>query len=496
MPQLGIAVEAEQLRRSLHKFSRVSWRQIEPGTEFLDNWHLEVIDAHLEAITKGKIRFLLINIPPRTMKSTKVNVQWPAWEWATDPSRQYLTASHADELATRDAYKMRTLVETAWYQERFGHEVVLRSDQNAKGRYVTTKNGQRVVTSIGGSAIGEGGSRILVDDPHDPKKAMFSIPVLMGALNWWDNVMVTRYNNPKTDAAVITMQRVHEMDLCGHLLEMEPGKWEHLLIPMRYDGIRRRTSLGEYDPRTKIGELLWPDRFGEVEVKALELALGSYGTAAQLQQQPAPLGGGVIKMAWFQDYETAPARFDQVIQSWDTAQKEEVLNAYTVCTTWGIYGGRYYLLDVYREQVGYPQLRKDAINLALRDRQRYGRLNAVLIEDKSSGSSLIQDLKATKGYTAPIIAIEPEGDKLTRAATCTPSIEAGLVFLPEKAVWRLAFDGEVSKFPNSVTKDQVDSLSQFLNWINSSSGSMGLFNWMREQAEQKAAAEAKIKVTS
>ena len=462
-----LTVEAEVLRRSLHEFSVASWPVLEPGTEFVDNWHLEVIDDHLEAVTKGKIRNLIINIPPRCTKSTKVNVQWPAWEWASRPHEQYLTASHADELATRDAFKMRLLVESPWYQARFGHQVTLRHDQNAKTRFVNTKNGHRIVTSVGGSAVGEGGSRRLVDDPHDPKKAMFSVPALKEVIDWWDNVMVSRLNRPKLDATVIIHQRVHELDLTGHELKNHPGKYEHLCIPMRWDGVIRKTCLGRYDPRRRLGELLWPARFGEAEVVNLERSLGSYGTAAQLQQQPAPLGGGLIKLAWFEAYGTPPARFDRIVQSWDTAQKDEVLHAFSVGETWGLSNDQHYLLDVYREQVDYPRLKKDAIDLAARDRQRYGRLDAVLIEDKASGTSLIQDLRQTKGYRAPVLAIEPESDKVTRAATCSPTIEARLVFLPERATWRPEFENEVSKFPNSTTKDQVDALSQYLNWSNS-----------------------------
>ena len=462
-----LTVEAEVLRRSLHEFSVASWPILEPGTDFIDNWHLEVIDDHLEAVTKGKIRNLIINIPPRCMKSTKVSVQWPAWEWTFRPQEQYLTASHADELATRDAFKMRLLIESSWYQARFSRQVTLRHDQNAKTRFVNMKNGHRIVTSVGGSAVGEGGTRRLVDDPHDPKKAMFSVPALKEVIDWWDNVMVSRLNQPKIDATVIVHQRVHELDLTGHELKNHPGKYEHLCIPMRWDGIIRKTCLGRYDPRKKLGELLWSARFGEMEVVKLERSLGSYGTAAQLQQQPAPLGGGLLKLAWFGEYNTLPARFDRVVQSWDTAQKDEVLNAFSVCETWGAVGAAHYLLDVYREQVDYPRLKRDAIDLAARDRQRYGRLDAVLVEDKASGISLIQDLRRTRGYIVPVLAIEPEGDKITRAATCSPTIEAGLVFLPEHATWRPEFESEVTKFPNSATKDQVDALSQYLNWSNS-----------------------------
>ncbi len=462
-----VKVEAELLRRSLHEFSVASWPILEPGTEFVDNWHLEVIDAHLEAVTRGKIRNLIINMPPRCMKSTKVSVQWPAWEWASRPEEQYLTASHADELATRDAFKMRILIESPWYQRRFGETVALRHDQNAKTRFVNMRNGHRIVTSVGGSAIGEGGSRRIADDPHDPKKAMFSAAALKEVIDWWDNTMVSRLNKPKTDATVIMHQRVHQLDLTGHELKNHPGKYEHLCIPMRYDGIVRKTCLGRYDPRKKLGELLWVARFGEAEVKNLERSLGTYGTAAQLQQQPAPLGGGLIKLAWFQEYGTLPIRFDRIVQSWDTAQKDEVLNAFSVCETWGLSGNQHLLLDLYREQVDYPKLKRDAIDLAERDRQRYGRLDAVLIEDKASGISLIQDLQKTKTYRAPIIPIEPEGDKVMRAATSSPTIEAGMISLPEHAPWRPELENEVSKFPNSATKDQVDAMSQYINWSNS-----------------------------
>ena len=277
------------------------------------------------------------------------------------------------------------------------------------------------------------------------------------ANTWYDQTYSTRLNNEDTGVIAIVMQRLHTDDLTGHVLDNDD--WTHIKIPMKAP-CREVIDFGKVQLVREEGDLLHPERMNETQYKAKCKTLGSYGAAGKLQQEPAPLGGGMVKIKDFQRYRTAPDRqsFTRVVQSWDTAQKEKELNDYSVCTTWGEYNNNFYLLDVHAEKLRYPRLKAVARNLASKWNP-----DAILIEDKGSGTSLIQDLRECTSL--PILAIEPCGDKVTRMDTCSPTIEAGNVFLPEDAPWLFDFELEVSNFPNVAHDDQVDSLSQFLNWM-------------------------------
>ena len=269
--------------------------------------------------------------------------------------------------------------------------------------------------------------------------------------------MSTRLNDPKTGAKVIIQQRCHEDDLTGHVMKQDG--YDLLCLPMEYEANRNRsTSIGWIDPRTIEGELLWPTRYGEQEVANLKRDLGSHAAAGQLQQRPSPRGGGMIRLDWFRRYRTAPAQFVRIIQSWDTANKAKELNDPWACTTWGETETGYYLLDCFAKQMEYPEGKRTVRNLAEKWHP-----SAILIEDKSSGMSLLQDLhEETK---LPVLGIEPEGDKIMRASVNTPTIEAGLCWLPESADWLFDFESEIAAFPQGVHDDRVDSLSQGLCWL-------------------------------
>jgi hypothetical protein len=225
---------------------------------------------------------------------------WPAWEWIVNPSQKFLCASYSGNLSTRDNLKTRRLLQSNWYQDRWKHMFELSGDQNAKQRFENDKTGYRLATSVGGTATGEGGSRLILDDPHGAQAAQSEV-MRTSDLEWFDMVWSTRLNNPKTDAMVTVMQRLHELDISGHILDDIKG-WEHICIPAEWDGKARKTVLGPYDPRTKKGELICPERFGPVEITALKQLLGSYGTSGQLQQDPVPSTGGLLKTAFFQQW--------------------------------------------------------------------------------------------------------------------------------------------------------------------------------------------------
>lgn len=440
--------------RVLYEFVKSAWHIVEPNTPFMDGWHIRVICEHLEAVSDGRIRKLIINIPPRHMKSLIVGVFWPAWEWFEHPERAYLTSSYADVLAVRDAVKMRRLIQSVWYRERWGHSFKLQGDQNAKTRFDNNRGGYRIATSVGGVGTGEGGHHIVVDDPHNVMEAL-SDTVRKGTLKWWDETMSTRGNDPKTCTHVIVMQRVHSNDLAGHCLEQ--GGYDHLCLPAEFVKRRPPTKLGFVDPRKKPGDLLWPSRFGRDELATLKTALGTYGASGQLQQQPIPEGGGVFKLEWFPRYHHAPANGMKTV-SIDCANKAKELNDYSVAGAFieGMEDPRAFLLDVRRERCEYPQLKRFTINFC-----DHHKPDQVLIEDKGNGIALIQDLQQTTRL--PVIAIEPEGDKIMRAQRSAPTCESGLIVLPFRADWLLDFEGEIGHFPLTEWKDQVDMLTQYID---------------------------------
>lgn len=475
-------VQKESARRaasaSLYEFVQQSWDVVEPGIQFVPSWHIEEICEHLEAVTAGDIRRLLINIPPRHSKSTIVSVMWPMWEWLVQPQHKYLCASYSSNLSIRDNLKARRLVQSPWYQERWGHLFHLSGDQNAKQRFENSATGYRIATSVGGTATGEGGSRLILDDPHSAQEAQ-SDTMRESAIEWFNMVWSTRLNDPKRDAMVIVMQRLHELDISGLVLN-ELGGWEHICIPAEWDGVKRKTSLGSYDPRTKVGELICPERFGEEEIRSLKQSLGTYGTAGQLQQDPNPAQGGILKTTSFGLWpvERGLPPFEYILQSYDCAFTEKNTGDPTACSVWGVFtfdGQRnVMLIDAWDEHLSYPALRTKAIadwqteygGMSKESpHSRARRPDRVLVEAKASGQSLIQDLQLAR---VPVVGYNPgNADKVSRAHQAAPTLELGLLWIPESGKnkgmpvsWAEPFMKQLSKFPVAAHDDYVDTFTQ------------------------------------
>jgi predicted phage terminase large subunit-like protein len=356
-------------------------------------------------------------------------------------------------------------------------------DQNAKQRFENDKTGYRIATSVGGTATGEGGSRLILDDPHGAQAAQ-SEAMRESDLEWFDMVWSTRLNNPKTDAMVTVMQRLHERDISGHIIEDIKG-WEHICIPAEYDGKRRKTVLGEYDPRKKKGELICPERFGEAEITKLKQLLGEYGSAGQLQQEPAPAQGGILKTKYFNlwpaDQGLPP--FEYILQSYDCAFTEKTTGDPTACTVWAVFtykGERnVMLIDAWDEHLSYPALRARAVKDWTTEYggmtkdspySRAKRPDRILVEAKASGQSLLQDLRLAK---VPAVGYNPgQADKISRAHQASPTLELGLVWIPEskknptQAVsWASAFIKQLAKFPVAEHDDYVDTFTQAIIYL-------------------------------
>lgn len=453
LPSCTLAeVDKELAQRSLREFARQCWHVVEPATPYVHGWHLDAICDHLEAVTLGQIRNLLINMPPRHMKSLAVSVFWPCWVWAIAPSTRWLFSSYAQSLSVRDSLKCREVIRSPWYQANWGSVFSLKDDQDQKMRFENDRTGYRIATSVGGSATGEGGDYLIADDPHNVKEAE-STAVRTSVLDWWDRVMSTRGNDPRTVRKVIVMQRVHDADLSGHVLAQ--GGWDHLCLPAEYEPRVHVTSIGWSDPRKGEGDPLWPERFGVQQIADLKRSLGSYATAGQLQQRPSPAGGGIWQRAWWKRYAAKPAKFDEVIQSWDMAFKDLTSSDFVVGQVWGRVGADCYLLDQVRARLDFPATIQAVKDLSV----KWPTALAKLVEDKANGTAVIATLR-TK--LPGLIAINPQGGKESRAQAVSAVIESGNVFIPESAPWASDFIEECSSFPNGAHDDQVDACSQAL----------------------------------
>ncbi len=487
-------IRAERCRRSLSVFIREAWPIIEPQTPFVHGWHLDVLAEHLEAVSAGEITRLIVNVPPRTMKSIACCVMWPSWEWLEKPHLRLLFATYADSLSQRDSLKMRRLLRSRGGKkdgslfERIGYRGVLglisddpwelEKDQDAKSRYDTTATGFRVATSVKGMGTGEGGDRIIIDDPLNANQARSEAD--RNFVNtWWDETMTTRFNNDAA-AAVLIMQRLHEEDLTGHLLEK--GGWHHLCLPAEYEPAHpfvypEKATLPsgrelQGDERTEDGELLEPVRLSGRRLAELQEDLGTYGYAGQMQQRPAPAEGGMFKNYWWQRWtdDDLPERWDRVIASWDMrlSDSQKASSSFVVGQVWGVDGANRYLLGQIRKRLSFTESVKATQALA----EWRPDAKAKLVEEKANGAAVIDLLKAK---VPGLIPIQPEGGKDVRAAAIEPLVEAGNVYLPAADFIPCpegyeptsvdTFIGEFSSFPNGANDDQVDATSQALNWL-------------------------------
>lgn len=442
----------QAMRQCLSAFVPFVFSRVAPGRKYYSSWHIGYVCEHLEAVERGEIRRLLINEPPRKMKSITCSVAFPAWAMGRNPSLQFMAASYSAPLAIQHNVDTRLVMQDEYYKVLFP-AVELSGDQNEKGRFTTTKRGHRIATSVGASSTGMGGDILLVDDSLKAEDA-FSDVARSNCWRWFGNTYITRLNNQTTGAIVVVEQRLHEDDLTGHL-ERE-GEWTHIKIPLVAEG-PQVYSYGRVTHEREEGDILMPETTGPAEVEVLRR--NEYMFAAQYQQEPHPLGGGIIKMEWLLRYypNTLPPVMDYVTLSWDTAFKAGIDNDYSVCTIWGKKDNRHYLLDMVRGRWEYPELKRRAVELW----KQWG-ANAVLVEDKASGQSLIQDFMVDTGM--PVIAVKVDADKVTRTYAVTPMIEGGRVYIPEQGHYLSAMLHELASFPSGRHDDIVDSFTQYLNW--------------------------------
>lgn len=468
--QQRIAERAEEIRgncQTLMGFIEESWSILEPATPLVKGWALDAVCEHFEAITYGDITRLLVNVPPGFMKSLVGDVFWPAWEWTQLPHLRYVAFSYAATLTMRDNNRFRDLLISPWYQELFGHVFQIR--KKGEERVTNDKTGFKFASSVGGVGTGERGDRVILDDPHNVKESE-SDPVRKETVRWVREGMSNRLNNAEKSAIAVIMQRVHEDDVSGALIEM--GDYEHLMIPMEYDGRRYTTSIGWTDPREHDGELAWPERFSRRVVDQLKTTFGPYGYSGQYQQAPAPRGGGIFKREWWQlwgnpdnpedpEFRKFPP-CEYIVASLDSAFTEKTENDFSAMTVWGLFYDRHdmpraIMMNAWRDHLALHNLVEKVANTA-----RRFKIDRILIENKASGPSVAQELRrmyAAEGYS--VMLNDPKGDKVARAYSVQALFADEMIFAPDRD-WADMVITEMASFPRAPHDDLVDTVTQAL----------------------------------
>lgn len=491
---------------NLHEFVKQAWASIETNP-FQDNWHIQVLCTELQKITSGENRFLLINLPPRCMKTLLVNICWPVWTWIQSKKSftsgngvRFLCASYGDKLTLDNADKMRDLINSNWFQENWGDRVKLRQDRSLKSSYAIEAGGMRQSTSIVGSLLGLGGDILVADDLHNTE-SVESDKERESTLRGWREFSSTRLNDPQRSAMVVVMQRLHERDVAGTIISgSDYDKWTHLMFPMRHDPDRHCES----DPRIEAGELMWPERFGDKEVSMMERELGPYMSSGRLQQSPSPEGGGIIKRDYWKlwppegeekmpDGELRRNEFppmEYVIASTDTAYTEKEENDYNALAILGLFHYRgmpkIMLMHAWKKHLEFrgatlPR-NPGETEMEWKKRRKLGwgmlewtayechrfEVDKLIIEGRATGITLAQEMR--KIYTNERWAtqlIQPKGSKMARVVSIQPLFAEGMIFAPDRE-WAETAISEFESFPKGAHDDLVDAVTHGIAYLRGS----------------------------
>lgn len=446
--------------RSLAGFMREAWHVLEPTQLFVPNWHIEAICEHLEALTRGQINRLLVNIWPGASKSMIVSVLWEAWEWGpcNMPSLRFLTTAFSEGPVKRDTRKCRDLIASEWYQTLWPHVKLVRTAELSFANSATGSREGVPFTAL----TSQRGDRLVIDDPHSVKTAESDAVrtettrlFLEGALN--------RLNDQEKSAIAVIMQRLRTDDLSGVIISRHLG-YEHLCLPMEFERERRcHTSIGFIDPRIYDGESGDAQRFPPETIEKLKSEMGSYAWAGQYQQRPAPREGGMFKRAWFKTVRAAPAAVRASCRGWDLAATEKTQTnnpAFTVGLRLSVDAkGCYFIEDVQRDR-GSPAMVEQMILATAKSDSMARPGTRVSIPQDPGQAAKSQVMAFSKLLAGFDIRFTPEsGDKEERATPVSAQAEAGNIFIVE-GPWNEAFLSELAVFPAANHKDQVDALSR------------------------------------
>ena len=443
-------------RTDFGAFTYRAFEALNPGQRLVPNWHIDTICHQVQQMVSGEARKrLVLNLPPRTLKSFIVSVALPAWLLGRIPSTRIICASYSDELAAKFSRDCRSLLETPFYKRVFP-QTRLNPKKAAEGEFETTRRGSRLATSVGGTLTGRGGDVLIVDDPIKANDADSEV-ARRAAIDWLRNTAFSRLDDPAESLICIAMQRLHVNDPSGILIDQG---WPGLVIPaIAVEAADYRVSKDEVYHRP-VGQLLQPERDDPEAIEELKREIGSRVFAAQYQQNPTPPDGNMIKAAWLGRYDTAPERktFQRVVLSCDPAGKAGIHNDYTAITVVGVREKSLHVLQVSRGHWTVMQMREQIVALAA-----LWQVDLVIVEDTSSGMGLIQLLKEVPRLD--VVGRKPDTDKVTRMSRQQGRFEAGRILLPTEALWLADFENELLAFPSGRYDDQVDALLLFLDWF-------------------------------
>ena len=446
------------LRNDLTSFIERSFYELNSQTTFMPSPYIELLASTLEKCRIGKSKRLIVNLPPRTLKSHAASVAFPAWLLGHDASRQIICVSYGQDLADKHARDCRTLMNSPFYRGLFPG-TVLSQDKQSVNEFITEVGGFRMSTSVGGVLTGRGADVIIIDDILKPEDALSEVR-RQAANEWYFNTLLSRLNSKENGVIIIVMQRLHQGDLVGEVTDRE--HWDILSLPAiaeQDESYLIEGPLGNHLYARKAGEALHLERDSIEVYRKIREAAGEYTFQSQYQQSPSSREGGVIKKEWIRFFES-PSRRDMeyVLQSWDTANKGGEFNDYSVCTTWGSLDGNFYLLDVFRKRLNFPDLKR----AILAQFEEFHPMK-VLIEDKGSGTSMLQELQYGDIWCLEAYNPQQGSDKLMRLAKQSVKFENGRVYLPKQAPWLDKYIQEITGFPGTKHDDQVDSTSQALD---------------------------------
>lgn len=454
-------------------FTETAFKLVSPADVYQNNWHIGCVAEHLHALHTGEIKRLLINIPPRSMKSIMVSVAFPAWLLGRDPRTRIMVASYAQMLSTKHSLDTRLIMESEWYNSVFP-ETVIASDQNEKANFMTTKRGFRKATSTGGSILGEGGDYLIADDLIKADEAL-SETVRNSTNSWFDQSFITRLNQPKESRAVVVMQRLHTLDLAGHLIEK--GNWHQLKIPAE---AHKRIQIDLHGTKweMKEGELLHNARLGRKELDIARNELGEYAYAGQYLQEPVPPGGAEFKVEWYQFFESIQYYTGNLYMIVDPGgDKKKKTSDYTAIRVWMLGADKnYYLLASVRDRLNTFERINKIFELQRKFSALSGKPVTVLYKSRSFITELfsLKEKMERETYNFPLVEVIEKGEKNERIRRMIPTVQQRRMWLPRNYTYvdytgknhdltKEFLDHEVSVFPVSAHDDMLDADSELFN---------------------------------
>ncbi len=487
--EAAVAADSEQakvLNLTLQAFVHEAWRILEPVSPLVWSWHLDLICEYLTLIRDenfkkvcGDLEGIIFNVPPRTMKSLLISVFFPIWVWTTKPSRRFMFVSYSEKLSTQHSVFRRSIIESDWYQKNWSSVFSLSRDQNVKSHYENSERGTMFSTGMQATATGMGGDILIFDDPLNPEQAISQVE--REAVNLrFDTTFRSRINDPATGVKIIIMQRLHELDLTGHVLARESSRWKHVSLPaIAQKDETWNSPSGKLLATQKEGDLLWSARLPKSFLDSQRIGMGSWAFNGQYQQTPAPLDGGIVKRQWVRFYRQLPEKFEFMVQSWDCTFSGGSDNDFVAGQVWARSGGKYFMLP-YRT---YERLDFGPTMAAIKScHAKFPQAHAVLIEDKANGPAIISELQKE---IAGVVSVNPEGGKIARAQATAPLWESGSIELPDPQVfgcsWIEDYLHNICTFPKAAHDDDMDATSQALIYMRNRLGG-GIVEFYRQQA--------------